>query len=225
LRTTQQANGTGENRLDFSRALWGGWAGWQPGFRRLNHCGSGPGAWRRAPSGRQTATVGEPNSPSFSRSCTVTSCYRSTTRRTSPSANTAWILQRQCRFWARRLGATGLGFFARPRRPAGASADLAKRRHRMPPLRGLDPSRFGPWTVRPAIHGTGNLPCIYKYLSKTQQGMEGKGGGVQRGTIRTEGGGSPPSPPEEPAGLFRAPALGRGTRGPLYWFHLCKTLL
>ncbi len=38
---------------------------------------------------------------------------------------------------------------------------------------------------------------------------------MQRGTFRTEGGGSPPSPPEEPAGLFRAPALGRATWGPL----------
>ena len=65
------------------------------------------------------------------------------------------------------------------------------------------------------MHKTWKMSCIHKHLSKTQQGMEGKGGGVQRGTCRTEGGGSPPSPPEEPAGLFRAPALGRATWWPL----------
>ncbi len=39
--------------------------------------------------------------------------------------------------------ATRLGFFGRPRRPAGAPLDRAKKQRRTLPLRGLDPSRTG----------------------------------------------------------------------------------
>ena len=50
------------------------------------------------------------------------------------------------RFGRVALGRPGSDFWPAAARPLRGAAAPGQKRHRMPPLRGLDPSRFGPWT-------------------------------------------------------------------------------